>query len=118
MPAWSLPRSLTDLLMAFRPCFTTPTFKTFTWLVVGFCAQPGTRTVTGCWPAPAWRGPGTTVARTGSLRRRAGRRMRSAWGCWRWSCRACWAGRSALPGRRRHPVSPLGPQGLGCQLAP
>jgi hypothetical protein len=47
MPAWSLPRSLAQLLMAFRPCFTTPTFKTFTWLVVGFCAQPGTRTVTG-----------------------------------------------------------------------
>jgi hypothetical protein len=47
MPAWSLPRSLTDLLMAFRPCFTTPTFTTFTWLVVGFLAQPGTRTVTG-----------------------------------------------------------------------
>jgi DDE superfamily endonuclease len=42
-----LPRSLTDLLMAFRPCFTTPTFKTFIWLVVGFLAQPGTRTVTG-----------------------------------------------------------------------
>ena len=33
--------------MAFRPCFTTPTFTTFTWLVVGFLAQPGTRTVTG-----------------------------------------------------------------------
>src|SRR6266545_4051668 len=47
MPAWSLPRSLTDLLGVFRPCFTAPTFKTFTWLVVGFVAQPGTRTVTG-----------------------------------------------------------------------
>jgi hypothetical protein len=47
MPAWSLPRSLTDLLGAFRPCFSAPTFKTFAWLVVGFCAQPGTRTVTG-----------------------------------------------------------------------
>jgi SRSO17 transposase len=47
MPAWSLPRSLTDLLEAFRPCFGAPTFKTFTWLVVGFVAQPGTRTVTG-----------------------------------------------------------------------
>src|SRR6266545_4340563 len=47
MPAWSLPRSLTDLLMAFRPCFTAPTFTTFSWLVVGLVAQPGTRTVTG-----------------------------------------------------------------------
>jgi hypothetical protein len=47
MPAWSLPRSLAELLMVFRPCFTAPTFKTFAWLVVGLVAQPGTRTVTG-----------------------------------------------------------------------
>jgi hypothetical protein len=47
MPAWSLPRSLTELLMVFRPCFTAPTFTTFTRLVVGLVAQPGTRTVTG-----------------------------------------------------------------------
>jgi DDE superfamily endonuclease len=47
MPAWSLPRSLAELLGAFRPCFTAPTFKTFVWLVVGLVAQPGTRTVTG-----------------------------------------------------------------------
>lgn len=47
MPAWSLPRSLTDLLGAFRPCFTAPTFKTFTWLVAGLVAQPGARTVCG-----------------------------------------------------------------------
>ena len=47
MPTWSLPRSLTDLLGAFRPCFTAPTFRTFVWLVVGLVAQPGTRTVTG-----------------------------------------------------------------------
>jgi hypothetical protein len=47
MPTWSLPRSLAELLMMFRPCFTAPTFKTFAWLMVGFVAQPGTRTVTG-----------------------------------------------------------------------
>jgi hypothetical protein len=47
MPAWSLPRLLAELLMAFRPCFTAPTFKTFAWLVVGLVGQPGTRTVTG-----------------------------------------------------------------------
>ena len=47
MPAWSLPRSLAELLGVFRPCFTAPTFKTFAWLLAGLVAQPGTRTVTG-----------------------------------------------------------------------
>jgi DDE superfamily endonuclease len=43
----SLSRSLADLLMVFRPCFTGPTFRTFKALVAGFLAQPGLRTVTG-----------------------------------------------------------------------
>ncbi|HZD69508.1 MAG TPA: transposase [Actinomycetes bacterium] len=43
----SLPRSVTSLLACFRGCFTTPTFTTFTALVVGFWAQPGVHTVTG-----------------------------------------------------------------------
>jgi DDE superfamily endonuclease len=43
----SLPRSLADLLIVFRPCFTAPTFATFRAMVVGFMAQPGLRTVTG-----------------------------------------------------------------------
>jgi hypothetical protein len=47
MPAWSLPRSLSDLLACFQACFTAPTFGTFTALVAGFLAQPGLRTVTG-----------------------------------------------------------------------
>jgi hypothetical protein len=47
MPAWSLPRSLADLLACFQACFTAPTFGTFTALVGGFVAQPGLRTVTG-----------------------------------------------------------------------
>ena len=47
MPAWSLPPSLVDLLACFRGCFTAPTFKTFSWLVAGFLAQPGARTVCG-----------------------------------------------------------------------
>ena len=47
MPAWSLPRSLADLLACFQACFTAPTFRTFTALVGGFLAQPGLRTVTG-----------------------------------------------------------------------
>ena len=47
MPTPSLPRSLADLLMAFGPCFTQPTFGTFQALVGGFLTQPGQRTVTG-----------------------------------------------------------------------
>ncbi len=47
MPTLSLPRSLADLLVAFGPCFTQPTFGTFQALVAGFLAQPGQRTVTG-----------------------------------------------------------------------
>lgn len=47
MPTWSLPRSLADLLTGFRGCFTAPTFRTFTALLVGLFAQPGQRTVTG-----------------------------------------------------------------------
>jgi hypothetical protein len=43
----SLPRSLADLLAAFAPCFTQPTFRTFQALVAGFLTQPGQRTVTG-----------------------------------------------------------------------
>ncbi|HZD71766.1 MAG TPA: transposase [Actinomycetes bacterium] len=42
----SLPRSLADLLIAFAPCFTGPTMRTFQALVAGFPTQPGQRTVT------------------------------------------------------------------------
>ena len=41
MPTPSLPRSLADLLVAFGPCFSQPTFRTFQALVAGFLAQPG-----------------------------------------------------------------------------
>lgn len=47
MPTPSLPRSLADLLIAFGPCFTQPTFQTFQALVAGFLVQPGQHTVTG-----------------------------------------------------------------------
>jgi hypothetical protein len=47
MPTPSRPRSLADLLSAFGPCFTQPTFGTFQALVAGFLTQPGQRTVTG-----------------------------------------------------------------------
>jgi hypothetical protein len=43
----SLTRSLADLLIAFGPCFTAPTMRTFQALVAGFLTQPGQRTVTG-----------------------------------------------------------------------
>ena len=42
-----LPRSVGELLARFRGCFTTPTFQTFTALVVGLWAQRGLHTVTG-----------------------------------------------------------------------
>lgn len=82
MPTPSLPRSLADLLIVFSPRFTAPTFRTFCVLVAGFLAQPGRRTVTGMLAARVWPGAGTTLARTGSSRQRAGHRMRSAWPCW------------------------------------
>jgi hypothetical protein len=47
MPTPSRPRSLADLLIVFRPCFTAPTFATFRAMATGFLAQPGLRTVTG-----------------------------------------------------------------------
>jgi hypothetical protein len=43
----TLPGTLTRVLAAFRPCFTAPTFQTFTMLVAGLCAQPVGRTVCG-----------------------------------------------------------------------
>ncbi len=47
MLTWSVPRSLAELLAAFRPCFTAPTFRVFQAMVTGLVAQPGLRTVTG-----------------------------------------------------------------------
>jgi len=35
-----LPRSLLELLEAFRPCFTAPAFTTFALLAVGLVARP------------------------------------------------------------------------------
>jgi hypothetical protein len=43
----TLPPSLAELLSVFGPCFTVPTFRTFTALAAGFLTQPGQRTVTG-----------------------------------------------------------------------
>lgn len=55
-----LPRSVGELLARFRGCFTTPTFQTFTALVVGFWAQRGPIPSLGCSPLPAWPASGTT----------------------------------------------------------
>src|SRR3712207_1544308 len=43
----TLPGTLSGVLAALRPCFTAPTFTTFTALVAGLCAQPVARTVCG-----------------------------------------------------------------------
>jgi len=43
----TLPGALSRVLGAFRPCFTAPTFDTFTALVAGLLAQPVSRTVCG-----------------------------------------------------------------------
>jgi len=46
-----LPRSLSRLLEAFRPCFSSRTFPTFVALVVGLIAAPTRRTVCGMFTA-------------------------------------------------------------------
>lgn len=43
----TLPPSLLALLVAFQPCFTQPTFRTFCALAGGFLAQTRRRTVCG-----------------------------------------------------------------------
>ena len=47
LPDDTVPASLSDTLSVFRSCFTTPTFRTFTGLVVGLIAQTRRRTVCG-----------------------------------------------------------------------
>lgn len=42
-----VPSSLNELLLLFRPCFTQPSFRTFTALVVGQISQTRLRCVTG-----------------------------------------------------------------------
>jgi hypothetical protein len=41
----NLPRSVTQLFGAFRPCFTSRGFETFIALVAGLIAAPARRTV-------------------------------------------------------------------------
>jgi hypothetical protein len=43
----TLPVSLRELLQVFRPCFTAPTFRTFSVLLAGLIAAPVRRTVCG-----------------------------------------------------------------------
>src|SRR4051812_40909093 len=47
LPDGTIPGSLADLLVAFRSCFTTPTFTTFSAMMVGLIAQTRRRTVCG-----------------------------------------------------------------------
>jgi transposase len=59
LPDLNLPVSLAGLLLALRPCFTGPSFRTFCGLVAGLAGQVRRRTVRGmllgaglsrCWP--------------------------------------------------------------------
>src|SRR3954452_1428175 len=47
LPDGTIPGSLADLLVAFRSCFTAPTFTTFSAMMVGLIAQTRRRTVCG-----------------------------------------------------------------------
>src|SRR6516162_737338 len=47
LPELTLPASLAGLLVALRPCFTGPSFRTFCGLAVGLCGQVRRRTVCG-----------------------------------------------------------------------
>lgn len=55
----TLPGALARVLATFRPCFTAPTFQTFSMLAAGLLAQPVGRTVcgmmTGAGVARIWR---------------------------------------------------------------
>src|SRR5689334_21083403 len=59
LPDRNLPASLAGLLLALRPCFTVPSFRTFCGLMAGLAGQVRRRTVCGmllgaglsrCWP--------------------------------------------------------------------
>jgi hypothetical protein len=47
LPDATIPGSLAGLLMAFRSCFTAPTFTTFSAMVMGLIAQTRRHTVCG-----------------------------------------------------------------------
>ena len=47
LPDGTIAASLAGLLVVFRCCFTAPTYRTFTGLVVGLIAQTRRRTVCG-----------------------------------------------------------------------
>ena len=51
LPGMSLPASLTGVLSSFAMCFTTPTFRTCTAMVVGLVGRTSRRTVCGMWIA-------------------------------------------------------------------
>jgi hypothetical protein len=79
-----LPGSLVELLEAFRPCFTAPTFTTFVLLAAGLVARPAGRTVCGVLAGAGlggvWhhsRAHRFSLLRDGAL-------MRWGWWCWAW----------------------------------
>jgi len=56
LPSQSLPASLARLLEQLRPCFTQPSFVTFSMLVKGMITRTGPRTVTGMLTAAGMAG--------------------------------------------------------------
>ncbi len=51
LPGLSVPASLAGLLSRFAVCFTAPTFRTFTAMVIGLVGRTSRRTVCGMWIA-------------------------------------------------------------------
>ena len=77
-----VPTSLAGLLSLLAPCFTQPSFQTFSMLVVGFVGRIRDCTVTGMLQAAGLAGAGITAARTTSSRARRWDPDGSGWRCW------------------------------------
>ena len=112
-----LPTSLVCLLSLFRPCFTAPSFATFSGLALGFLARVGRHTVTGCLQAAGlaglWHHARAPLLLAGALVAGRARPLPA-----RARGREARARRRAAPARRRrHPPSPLGQEGLRLPLA-
>lgn len=72
--------SVSRVLEVFRPCFTAPSFNTFTALVAGLVAQPVGRTVCGTLTGAGLARYGTTTAgHIGSSPGRGGAHDSSGW---------------------------------------
>lgn len=61
LPGLTVLPSLLVLLQVVRPCFTAPTFRTFSALVTGLIVQTGRRTVVGILLGTGLTRPGLTI---------------------------------------------------------